>query len=100
MLILAGGDGIYETLRKFWSTYMHASDEIEAYFYRSDMDLSGNYEIRGDTVYVKCPEGLWSVVKKLQMALQAFESRLDEFDYICRPNLSSFFIFDRYLKTI
>lgn len=100
MLILAGGDGIYETLRDFWSKYMHTSDEIEAYFYRSDMNLSGNYEIRENTVYVKCPEGLWSVVKKLQMALQAFESRLDEFDYICRPNLSSFFIFDRYLKAI
>jgi hypothetical protein len=100
MLILGGGDEIYETLRSFWSQYMHSSDEIEAYFYRSDMDLSGNYEIRGDTVYVKCPENLWSVVKKLQMALQAFESRLYEFDYICRPNLSSFFIFDRYLKAI
>ena len=101
MLILGGGDGLYETLREFWKSYMNSRpDEIEAYFYRGDPNLASDYEIKGNILYVKCDDGYWHVVKKLQMALAAFESRFHEFDYICRPNLSSFWIFDRYLKAL
>jgi hypothetical protein len=100
MLILGGGDGHYQTLREFWETYMNSSDQIEAYFYRGDPTLATLHEFRGNTLYVKCGDGYWDVVKKLQMALQVFEPRFGEFDYICRPNLSSFWIFDRYLTAI
>ena len=100
MLILGGGDGHYQTLREFWETYMKSSPEIEAYFYRGDPALATPHEFRGNTLYVKCGDGYWDVVKKLQMALQVFEPRFGEFDYICRPNLSSFWIFDRYLKAL
>ena len=102
MLILGGGDGFYETLREFcWGSYINSKpDEIEAYFYRGDPNLETPYEINGNMLTVKCHDGYWHVVKKLQMALAAFEHRFHEFDYICRPNLSSFLIFDRYLKAL
>jgi hypothetical protein len=101
MLILGGGDGLYETLREYWSSYMNSNpDEIEAYFYRGDPTLESDYQINGNIITVKCGDGYWDVVKKLQMALAIFEPRFHEFDYICRPNLSSFWIFDRYLKAL
>jgi hypothetical protein len=101
MLILASDGGIYNELQTLWASYMNTLPEsIEAYFYKGDPTLQTDYEIRGNTLYVKCPEQLWSLVKKFQMALKAFEDRFAEFDYICRPNLSSFWIFDRYLKAL
>jgi hypothetical protein len=102
MLILAGGDGLYETLRSYcWATFMNSRpDEIEAYFYIGDPELATEHEFRGDKLYVKCSDNYWGVVKKLQMALAVFQHRFHEFDYICRPNLSSFLIFDRYLKAL
>jgi len=102
MLILGGGDGLYEILREdCWGSYMNSRpDEIEAYFYRGDPNLSGNHEFRDNMLYVKCNDNSWNLVKKLQMALAVFEHRFHEFDYICRPNLSSFWIFDRYLKVM
>lgn len=75
-------------------------DAVEAYFYKANPKLPEPSRIEGDTVWVQCPEGLGAVATKLKLALQAFESRLDEFDYICRPNLSSFWIFDRYLAAL
>ena len=102
MLILGGGDGLYETLREFcWESYMNSRpDEIEAYFYIGDPNLDAPYKINGNVLTVKCDDGYWDVVKKLQLALAAFQHRFHEFDYICRPNLSSFWIFDRYLKAL
>lgn len=104
MLILAsdGGPGdIYTRLQENWRRYMGTRpDAIEAYFYKANPKLVEPFRIEGDTVWVRCAEGLPYVAQKLKLALQAFEARLDEFDYVCRPNLSSFWIFDRYLAAL
>lgn len=100
-LILASDGGVYTELQKVWRAYIHSySDQIEAYFYKADPKLATEYHIEGDVLTVKCPEGLSFVARKLKLALKAFEDRLDEFDYICRPNLSSFFILPRYIKAL
>lgn len=100
-LILASDGGVYTELQKVWRAYIHSYPGIiEAYFYKADPKLSTEYRIEGDILTVKCPESLASVAQKLKLALKAFESRLDEFDYICRPNLSSFFILPRYIKAL
>lgn len=100
-LILASDGGVYTELQKVWRAYIHSYPGIiEAYFYKADPKLSTEYRIEGDVLTVKCPEGLAFVARKLKLALKAFEGRLDEFDYICRPNLSSFFILPRYIKAL
>ena len=55
MLILGGGDGLYETLREFcWESYMNSRpDEIEAYFYRGDPNLDAPYKINGNVLTVR-----------------------------------------------
>ena len=82
-----------------WRRYIHSRpDEVEAYFYKANPNLNTDFYIEGDTVYVKCIEEYPRLMKKFWLVLKAFESRLGEFDYICRPVLSSFIVLDRYLE--
>jgi hypothetical protein len=101
MLILAndgGKNNIYTILQNIMRKYIHTNPNIEAYFYKSDPNIDDEYVISGDTIYVKTVETYPKLWKKFWLVLKAFENRLDEFSYICRPNLSTFIILDRYLK--
>ena len=103
MLILAsngGKDNIYDKLQKIKRKYIHSSSFIESYFYRCEPNLNSEFRIVDDIVYVKSSENYPYLWEKLYLALKAFENRLDEFDFICRPNLSSFIIIDRYLNYV
>ena len=84
-----------------WRAYIHSCPEkVEAYFYKANPGLAAEWTLEGDVLTVKCAENLSNVARKLKMALRAFEDRLEEFDYICRPNLSSFFILPRYFDAL
>lgn len=103
MLILSSNGGpnnIYDKLQKIKRKYIHTSEYIESYFYICDPTIKSEYKIVGDIVYVKTHENYPYLWEKFYLALKAFEDRLDEFDFICRPNLSSFLIIDRYLDYI
>ena len=93
-------DELYSRLQYLsWRRYIHSRPgEIEAYFYKANPNLNTDFYIEGDTVYVKCIEEYPRLMKKFWLVLKAFESRLCEFDYICRPVLSSFIVLDRYLE--
>ena len=101
MLILASNGGekeIYTRLQyEIWRNYMHLyPDVIDAYFYKCNPLITEEYIIDGDTVYVKCDNSYPITLKRLQLVLKAFN--LDEYDFILRPNLSSFFILDKYIE--
>uniref|UniRef100_A0A6C0KUR5 Glycosyltransferase n=1 Tax=viral metagenome TaxID=1070528 RepID=A0A6C0KUR5_9ZZZZ len=103
MLVLANDGGpkdLYTRLQvEIWRRYMHTKpDEIHAYFYKANPNLSEDYLIEGDTVYVKCEEQYPLLWKKLWLVLKVFGPTLDEYDFVCRPDLSSFFILDKYLN--
>ncbi len=103
MLILAnsgGKDNLYDKLVAIKRKYVHSSPFIESYFYICDENLENDFKIVDDIVYVKSKENYPYLWEKLYLVLKAFENRLDEFDYICRPNLSSFIIIDRYLNYV
>ena len=103
MLILAnngGKDNLYDKLINIKRKYVHSSPFIESYFYICDENLENDFKIVDDIVYVKSKENYPYLWEKLYLVLKAFENRLDEFDYICRPNLSSFIIIDRYLNYV
>lgn len=100
MLILAndgGKEDLYTRLQEIKRQYVHRFPQVEAYFYKADPMLSSDYEIRGDVIWVKTSETYPRLWKKLWMTLRAFEHRFHEFDYICRPNLSTFIVMERYL---
>ena len=103
MLILASDGGyrnIYSKLEEVKRLYIHSFKEIEAYFYKSNPLLDKEYEIKGDIIYVKTEEKYPELWKKFWLVLKVFETRLHEFDFICRPNLSSFIILDRFIQNL
>jgi hypothetical protein len=103
MLILSndgGKDNIYTILQERMRKYIHKNPNIEAYFYKADPNILDDYLIVGDIVYVKTNETYPDLWKKFWLTLKVFEDRLHEFDYISRPNLSTFIIIDRYLQYI
>jgi len=103
MLILASDGGenpLYSTLETLKRTYVHSNPYIDAYFYKADPTLDADWKIVGDTIYVKTEETYPYLWKKFWLVLQAVEHRLCDYDFVCRPNLSTFMILDRYMKHV
>ena len=101
MLILAsdgGKDDIYTKLQQIKRLYIHLYPEVDAYFYKADPNLETQHKIIGDTIYIKTEETYPDLGEKLLLILKVFENKLDDYDFISRPNLSTFVIMDRYLN--
>lgn len=101
ILIIATNDQpAYIEMQKIWQAYMNSDPEhFEAYFLRADPTLSSPYAIGPNEITVKTEEGLVpGILNKTILGIKAMESRLNEFDYVIRTNLSSFFSFPNLLK--
>ncbi len=104
LIIASDNKESYLEEQKIWRSYMHLDPEhVEAYFIKGDPELTADYEIRGDVIWSKSNEN-WipGLTNKTILSMECLLPRLDEFDYVVRTNLSSFFIFPRlldYLQT-
>lgn len=99
LLILSSDTNeIYRGFQECWRNYMKSHKEIDYYFYKCDPSLPTDFEIRDDVIYVKCKDGLNHLFTKFILALRAVEEKLDDYDFICRPNESSFVIFPNYIQ--
>lgn len=99
ILVIATDDKpAYRELQKIWEVYMNSEKEhFETFFLRADPNLSTEYCIEGNTIILKMNDSyVPGIVDKSIKALEALGPRLDEFDYIVRTNLSSFFSFQNY----
>jgi hypothetical protein len=105
LIIASDNPPVYLELEKIWRSYMHLDPEhVEAYFIRGNPELETTSMIDGDTIWSKTDEG-WSpetagIINKTVLSLEELLPRLDEFDYVLRTNLSSFFIFPRLLNAL
>lgn len=100
ILIIATDDKpAYREFQKVWESYMNSDPEhFEAYFIRADQNLPAKYQIKKNEIIVKTPEGFApGIINKTIMSLEALQSRLNEFDYVVRTNLSSFYAYPRLL---
>ncbi|MCX6986609.1 MAG: hypothetical protein NT065_00380 [Chlamydiae bacterium] len=79
---------------------MHSNpDNIEAYFIQGDPNLASAYEIQEDIIWCKTEENVMpGILNKTLLAIECMIPRIGEFDYILRPNLSSFYVFPRFLQ--
>lgn len=101
MLILAcDSQPYYKYFQNAWRLRMHNHPgAIEAWFYKANPHQEDPVHVDAatSTVSVKMAENWDSIYPKFLATLQHFAPRLHEFDYLFRPNLSSFVLLDRYL---
>jgi len=101
VLIIASDDfPVYVQLQKIWRAYMHLDPaHIEAYFIKGNPNLSTVYKIDKDIIWSRTSETLKpGIINKTLISMEALLPRIDEFDYVLRTNLSSFYIFPRLLE--
>lgn len=103
VLIIASDNSlVYQELQKIWKAYMHLDREhIEAYFIKGNAELKTAYQIVDDTIWSKTVENYApGILNKTVMSLEAILPHMDEFDYVLRTNLSSFYVFPRLLEFV
>jgi len=106
VLIVASDDQqVYLEFQKIWRAYMHLDpDHVEAYFVKANPDLDTQCEIIDDVIWCKTSTNINpGMLNKTLLAMEYMAPRLDEFDYVVRTNLSSFYVFPRlfpFLQTL
>jgi len=99
MLILASDNNpVFLEHQRIWRSYMHTHPNIKAFFYKANPSLESEFCIIDDVLWVRCEESLYTVYEKTLKAFDAVLPMLQEYDFVFRPNLSSFVILDRYLE--
>lgn len=100
VLVICTDGKLYDELQKVWKSYMHLDPEhFECYFIRANPKLSSPFFIDEDVIWSRTQENyIPGILNKTLLSLEAFLPRLDEFDYVLRCNLSSFFVFPRLLE--
>lgn len=99
LIIASDNQPVYVEQQMIWRSYMHLDPEhIEAYFIKANHDLATDFEIQGDIIWTKGIESFSGILNKTLLSFEAMLSRMHEFDYVLRANLSSFYVFERLLK--
>jgi len=98
VLILASDNhSTYPKYEEQWRRIMKRNPSFECYFYKSTAGIKEAYELRDNVLHIKLGECMGNILEKTIRALEYFEPRFSEFDFILRSNISSFFLFERYL---
>lgn len=99
VLILASDDmAIYRELQSIWRKYMKSNPYIDCYFYKGDPNLEVNAKLDNDTLWIKIQEHYCNIYEKTLRAFEFFSDKFERYDFIYRTNLSSFLVFDEYIK--
>lgn len=100
LIIASDNRPVYRELQNIWRSYMRRYPElVEVYFIKADPNLGAQCEVRDDVIWSKTVENLKpGITIKTLYSLDFLSSRLDEFDFVLRTNLSSFYIFSRYIQ--
>lgn len=103
VLIIASDDSsVYRELQRIWKSYMHLDREhVEAYFIKGNAELPSLYKISGDTIWSRTAENYSpGILNKTVLSIEAILPRINEFDFVLRTNLSSFYVFPRLLEFV
>jgi hypothetical protein len=88
----------YQGFLEQWRRFAHSNSSITTVFLIADEILETETKREDDVLYIKGPETFEFVSIKMFKALKAFYSEFDSYDFILRPNLSSFIYFPKYLE--
>ena len=102
LIIASDNRPVYLELQDAWRSYMHRDPlHIRAYFIKGDPLLEADFKVENDVIWCKTEEcERPGIINKTLLSLQALMPIMDQFDYVLRTNLSSFYIFDRLLNIL
>ncbi len=98
LILASDNQPVYLEFQRIWRKYMKSRPEIDCYFYKGDPNLETQYKVDGDTLWIRIEESLDTVYEKTLKAFEYFAEKLDQYDFVFRPNLSSFVVFEKYLQ--
>lgn len=100
MLILASDDTEYfKEFQICWKRFMNTMPSvIDCYFYKCDPTIEEPIIRQGNEIFIKMKESINTVYEKTLRVFKYFYDDLDKYDFVFRPNLSSFIRFDKYLE--
>jgi hypothetical protein len=100
LIIASDNNACYVAEHEIWRSYMHSMPEnIEAYFIKANPELQEEVFFQGDVIWSRSIEEYSpGILNKTIMSMNAFRDRLDEFDYVLRTNLSSFYLFHNLVE--
>lgn len=100
LIISSENEPVYKRLKSIWKSYMNVDPaHFECYFIEGKPDLPTPTKIEENMILSKMEESIVpGILNKTLSSLEALSGRLDEFDYVLRANLSSFFVFPNLLK--
>ena len=98
VLILTSDSEIYRVYQQLWSKYMNLNPDIHCYFYKADPTLDVPIRKIGNNILVRMEENWDTIYPKTLEVFKYLHDTFDNYDYILRTNMSSFFRFDKYLE--
>lgn len=99
MLVLASDTSlVYRQFQSIWRMYMRSHPNIDSYFYKADPNLESEYKLDGDTLWIRMEESIPTIYEKTLKAFEYFFKTTRKYDFVFRPNLSSFIILKKYVE--
>jgi hypothetical protein len=77
---------------------MHSHPNVDCYFYKGNPKLDTEYKLEGDILWIRIKESLDTVYEKTLKAFEYFADQMSNYQYVFRPNISSFVRFDKYIE--
>lgn len=101
LILASDNDNLYVEFQNCWKILMGIYPEIDYYFIKYRLDIDDDIIISDHNIYFKGNESLIpGCLNKTIYSLRYFYNKLDTYDYICRPNVSSYIYIPNYYKYI
>jgi len=98
VLILTSDSYVYNVYQQLWARYMNLNPNIHCYFYKADPTLDVPIRKIGNNIIVRMEESFDTIYAKTLEVFKYLHDKFDDYDFILRTNMSSFFRFDKYLE--
>jgi hypothetical protein len=98
VLILTSDSEIYNVYQQLWASYMNLDPNIRCYFYKADPTLDVPIRKIGNNIIVRMEESWSTLYKKTVEVFKYLHDTFDNYDFVLRTNMSSFYRFNKYLE--
>ena len=101
LIIASDNQPLYNELQKIWRSYMDSDpNHFDCYFLKNKEDLEVPVKLDNKTIWCRAEEQveLPGLLNKTLISLNFLKDSLDNYDFVIRTNLSSFWIFKNLLS--